>query len=126
MRSVEHAPAAIEMLTHQHATFRQCATPGSALNLQRAVLDVHRVVLIDHAFVLQRKDALQILPRRGQEGTPWLSRRNSKLAVQFGDVTLSQKTVGFLHGSDPPQPQLLRQTSLPGAEVALAASARLR
>jgi hypothetical protein len=38
---------------------------------------------------------------------------------------LAQKDIGRFHRRDPLQPQLLRQPSLPGAEVAFAATPRL-
>src|SRR5256885_15741588 len=74
VRPVENTPAAIEMLADQHAAVSQRATPFGLLNLQRAVVDAHGVVLVDHAVVLQRKNALQILSRGGHKGALRLRR----------------------------------------------------
>jgi hypothetical protein len=40
-----------------------------------------------------------------------------KAAIELGHVVFPQKPVRLLQASDAVQPQLLRQTSLPGSEV---------
>src|SRR6202140_5399870 len=65
-------------------------------------------------------------PLAGTKALSGLRRRDGKLAVQLGNAVLAQEAIGFLHRGDPAQSQLLRQPALPGAEVPLAASARLR
>src|SRR5216684_1576408 len=123
VRPVAHAPGAVQVFADQHAAFGQRASPFGLLHLQRAVGYPHGVVLVHHAFLLHGENAFQILAAGGNKGAFRLRGRHRKLAVQLGNVALPQEAICFLHGGDPPQPQLLRQPSLPGTEVPLAAPA---
>src|SRR5216683_2632275 len=125
VRPVAHAPGAVQVFADQHAAFGQRASPFGLLHLQRAVGYPHGVVLVHHAFLLHGENAFQILAAGGNKGAFRLRGRHRKLAVQLGNVALPQEAICFLHGGDPPQPQLLRQPSLPGTEVPLAAPACL-
>lgn len=60
------------------------------------------------------------------QGTATPRRRHLKAPVELSDLVFAQEPVGRFQRRDPMQPQLLRQASLPGAEVALRTPARLR
>src|SRR5262249_52022724 len=117
---------AVQMFMQEDPAARQSAAPADRLDLQPPFSELHGVVAGHRALVLKRKDEIQIPPPAGQEGTARLRRGNAKTSIELGDVLLAQELVRrFLRG-DPAQAQLLRQPSLPGAEVALRAPARLR
>ena len=65
--------------------------------------------------------------RRGQavKAVPRCAAGTWKRRVELGHVVLAQKAVGFRKGADPVPPELLRQPSLPGPEVAFQAAPRL-
>ena len=71
------------------------------------------------------EDQVEVAARAGGEGGAALRRRHLEAAVELGHVVLAQKAVGFRKGADPVQPELLRQPSLPGPEVAFRAAPRL-
>jgi len=49
------------------------------LDLQRAVGDVHRIILVHHAFLLHGKNTIQILPADRNKGALRLRRRHGKI-----------------------------------------------
>jgi hypothetical protein len=81
-------------------------------------------IAVDHALVLQRENPPQILPPSGKNALSGCC-RHRKLPVELRDVVFPQETVGLFPRANPAQPQFLRQPSLPGADVALTAPARL-
>src|SRR6266478_720468 len=58
VRPVEDTPRAIQVFAHQHVTLGQRVSPFGLFDLQRAVGDAHGVVLVHHALLLYRKNAL--------------------------------------------------------------------
>ena len=116
----------IEMLMHPHRATRQGRSPAHRFDLQAEMLKAHGVVPIHGPLKLQAENEIQVLPAPGQKGRSPFCGAHLKTAIELGDVVFSQKPVRFLHARDAMQPQLLGQTSLPGAEVALAATPRLR
>jgi hypothetical protein len=106
------------MLTHERI-WPACLAIGSSRSA------AYRIVLVHHPLLLDREDAFQVFLQAGIKAISGCTAatRNSG---ELGDVALAQKAVGLLRGGDAAQPQLLRQPPLPGAEVTLAASARLR
>src|ERR1019366_8152418 len=114
------------MFVDGHAGTGKRVAPRCFLNLQDPVADLDRVVAVHHAFLLHRKDPLQVLASPPQKGAARLRRRNTESPVELRDVFLAQKPVRCFWRSDSAQAQLLRQTPLPGAKTPLAASSRLR
>src|ERR1700739_3088446 len=108
-------------MNHDRAS-RQRTAPAHLLDLQDQVLEADRVVSVDGALQLQREDQIQIPTPAGDKRSARLGRGNLKAPIELGDIFLAQKAVGFCHGAQTPQPELLREASLPGAEVALTTS----
>src|SRR5436309_10483502 len=102
------------------------ARQRTASNLQAEMLKAHRVVSIHRPLKLQTEHQIQVLTSPRQKRRSPFRRAHLKSAIELRDVVLTQKLIRFLHAADAVQPQLLRQTSLPGAEIALASSTRLR
>src|SRR3974390_1546950 len=126
MRPVANTPAPLQVLVHGDVAARQRPAPSLPLDLQAQVLHAHRVVATHRALIVQREDLLQVAPWTASEGRAPLRRPHLKALIELGDVVLAQKAIGLLHRGDPAQPQLLRQPSLPGPEVALRTAPRLR
>src|SRR5712692_423788 len=126
VRSVIHTQPPVRVLAHQHSAARQRTAPAHPIHLQDPLAHRQSVVPVHHALVLHREDALQVFPASRRKRALRLRRRHRKAPVELRQVTLPQKAVGFVHRANPAQPQLLRQTPLPGAEVPLAAPPRLR
>src|SRR5260370_190511 len=126
VRSVIHTQPPVRVLAPQHSAARQRTAPAHPIHLQDPLAHRQSVVPVHHALVLHREDALQVFPASRRKRALRLRRRHRKAPVELRQVTLPQKAVGFFHRGDPAQPQLLRQTPLPGAEVPLAASPCLR
>jgi len=121
MRPVVYAPGAVQMLTHEHTAFGQRASPLALLDLQRTVLSWFTTRSCWTAKMRSRS-----FPQAGIKAISRAAPPRRKISGELGDVALALKAVGLLRGGDAAQPQLLRQPPLPGAEVTLAASARLR
>src|SRR5712692_5401114 len=126
VRSVIHTPPPVQVFAGDHPATGQRAAPVHPIDLQHAPTHAHRVVPVHHPLVLHREDALQVLAAGRHKRAFRLRRRHRKAPVELREVTLPQKPVGFFHRGDPSQPQLLWQPSLPGAEIPLASSPRLR
>ena len=120
------AEASIQVLMHGHAAARQAGSPAHRLDLQAEILNADGVVPIHRALELQREDQIQIAAAARHERAARLRRPHLKTAVELGHVVFPQKRIRRFQRRDPGQPQFLRQTSLPGPEVALTASPRLR
>src|SRR6266446_10146424 len=90
------------------------------------MLKAHGVVPIHGPLKLQAENEIQVLPAPGQKGRSPFCGAHLKTAIELDDVVFSQKPVRLLHADDALQSQLLRQTSLPGSKVALAAAPCLR
>src|SRR5580700_7793345 len=56
---------------------------------------------------------------------PWLRCGYRKASIELRNVALSQKLIGARHTLNSPEPQLLGESPLPGAEVAFASPASL-
>jgi len=83
--------------------FRHCVL----LDLQRAVGDVH-VLSGSHTRLLHGKNTIQILPADRNKGALRL-RRATEICGSARQCSAREEAVGFLHGGDLAQPQLLRQ-----------------
>src|SRR5205085_2985848 len=116
----------VQMLMHSHRAARQARAPAHRFDLQAEMLKAHRVVSIHRPLKLQTEHPIQVLTSPRQKRRSPFRRAHLKSAIELRDVVLTQKLIRFLHAADAVQPQLLRQTSLPGAEIALASSTRLR
>jgi hypothetical protein len=81
----------------------QGGSPGSLGDLQDTILDLHGVVAVDDAFVLDREDALQTAPGRGQEGAAPLGRRDREAAVKLPDIVVPQELIGLFRRGDSAQ-----------------------
>ena len=109
------------MLVHHDVSAGQGGAPTHRLDLQDEILQGDRVAAIGRALVLHREDAIEVTTCTAGESRAALTGGNLEAAVELGDIVLAQKTVGCLQGGDPIQPELLRQASLPGGEVAFRA-----
>ena len=74
---------------------------------------------------MDRKNAVQMEMRDGDEGRTGLGCGNRKLPIELRNVG-PQEMVGFLDGANVAYSQLLRQSSLPSPEVRFTTAARLR
>src|ERR1700720_2412491 len=101
---------------HNLAACQRCP-PAHPLDLQAEILKAHRVVAVHAAFELQRENPLQVTPPAGPKSISPLPGRDLKTAVKLGDVIFSQKPVRCLQRPELAQSHLLRQATLPGAEV---------
>src|ERR1700745_3368077 len=115
MRTVMNRESSIQVLAQDHATAGQRPPPTRLLDLVDLLIQLHRVIPIHHALMLDREDPVQISAPRRQECRPRLWGWHRKAAVEFCDVTLSQELIRLFPGADPRHSQLLRQPSLPGA-----------
>src|SRR5438105_13354640 len=113
------------VLTQARATSGQRPPPSRLLDLLHLLIQLHRVIAIHHSLMLNREDPVQIPALHPQERRPWLLGHDGKAPIEFPEIVLPQESIRFLHCSDPRHPQLLRQASLPGAEISLTAPARL-
>src|ERR1017187_2317689 len=116
----------VQVLMDDRLASGHCMAPVGALELHNQVVKACGVVLINCALESLRKNHFQIPVPAGYKRRSALCCRNRKTAVELGDVVLIEKVVGRFQSSDPAQSQLLRQSSLPGGEVAFRASPRLR
>src|ERR1035438_1966064 len=116
----------VQVLMDDHLASSQGGTPLGTLELHNHVVKAHRVIPINGALVALREDHLQVPVPAGYKRRSSLGCGNRETAVELGDVVLIEKYVGPFQCSDPAQAQLLGKSSLPGREVALRASPRLR
>src|SRR5512138_2884289 len=123
--TVGNSERSVQVLMYLCRTAGQGGAPAYWLNLQAQVLDTYRVVAVDGSFELQRENQIQIFTRPGHKRCATLRRRHLKARLELGDVLLTQKAIGRLQTADSPQPQLLGQAALPGAEVAFRPTPRL-
>ena len=79
---------------------------------------MHGVVFVHRPLVLQRKDQIEIFSSHRQERVADLRCCHGKTPIELGDVAFAQKFVGRGQAFDSKQPQLLRQTALPGTKTA--------
>src|SRR5208283_5067730 len=100
--------------------------PLGTLDLHDQVVKTYGVIPVNCALESLRKDHFQIPVSAGYERGTSLRCRNRKTLIELSDVVIVEEAVGRFQRSDPAQSQLLGQPSLPGREVALRASPRLR
>jgi hypothetical protein len=93
------------------------ARQRTRFDLQAEVLKAHGVVPIHRTLKLQAENEVQVLTSAGQKCRSPFRSAHLKAAIELGHVVFPQKPVRLLQASDAVQPQLLRQTSLPGSEV---------
>jgi len=117
LRPVGDGKSAIEMLMHPDRAARQGRAPAHRFDLQAEVLKAHGVVPIHRTLKLQAENQVQVLTSAGQKCRSPFRSAHLKAAIELGHVVFPQKPVRLLQASDAVQPQLLRQTSLPGSEV---------
>ena len=111
--SVAETQSSVQMSMHRDLAAGQGAAPLQRLDPQTEILKLHRIVTVDHPRMLQRENALQVLPRQGDKGAAALARRRPESAVELPNIFLPRKTVGLFDGLDAAQPQFLRQAPLP-------------
>src|SRR5262249_23934158 len=116
--AVSNSEGSIQGLVYGDRTGGQGGPPTGACNLQSTVLKAHRVVSVHGGFELQREDQVQISAGAAHKRTATRRSRHLKASLELANVVFAQKTIGCLQSADFAQPQLLRQTPLPGAEVA--------
>jgi hypothetical protein len=113
------------MLVHHHRAACQTRSPAHRFDLQAEVLKVDRVVPVHRTLELQGEDEIQIAAATGHKRAAPFCGLHLEAAVKLGHVVLPQKRIGCLQRLDSEQPQFLRQSSLPGPEIVLAATPRL-
>src|ERR1700756_3967863 len=113
------------MLVNDHRASGQCASPAHLVDLQGEVLEADRVVAANSALELERKNQVQIAARAGRKSGATLSWRHLEVPIELGNVVLAQEAIGVRDGGDSMETELLRQTSLPGAEASFRAATRL-
>ena len=86
-------------------------------DLQNQPLVAHRVVVADDTVFLHAQ-RIPDIPRKRHKGGGLIFRHLDEPGVMLGEVDLFQKSVGILHGRDPPGSQFLRQTFLKRAKHA--------
>jgi hypothetical protein len=103
---------------NDHPASGQGMAPVGALELHHQVVKAYGVVLVNGALVVLREDHFQVPVPAGNKRRTSLRCRNREEAVELGDVVIVEKLVGPFQCSDPAQAQLLRESALPGGEVA--------
>src|SRR5689334_19551567 len=95
-------------------------------NLQHTIGKLDRVVLRNHAFVLNGKDPIQGQMRYWNKGRALLRCTDRELPIEFRDVLASQKVIGLIDGPDMTDTEFLRQPALPGTKASFTPASRLR
>ncbi len=93
MREVADRHAAVQMLVYNNSLYCQRVAPARFVQLEYAVFQRDRVVVMDSALMLRAENPIQIFTQSPHKGTPFLRRRNSKLAVELGDVITLEKLI---------------------------------
>ena len=75
----------------------QGGSPRGLVDLQATILHLDGVVPVDHALLLDRKNAVQVPPRTGQKRAAALDRLDGEAAVALPDIVLAQEAVGLVH-----------------------------
>src|SRR5260370_30956817 len=88
VRAVVHRQGTFQVLAHHHPASRQRAPPARALDLQNAVGQADGVVAVHHLLVLQRENALQVLPAGGHKSALLVRRPPPKPAAALRHVAL--------------------------------------
>src|SRR5438876_11493649 len=104
MRSKTNRDTAVEKLMDRNGAASQRVPPARFLNLQNAVVQSNRVVLINGSLVLDREYPVQIPASCAHECAARSRRHHRKPPVELAHIFLSQEPVGFLHTLDPPNP----------------------
>jgi hypothetical protein len=94
--------ASVQVLMDLHRHARQRMAPPSLLDLKHPVVQVHRVVLVDHAFLLQAENVIQILAPHRNKRAPPLRGSHAKPLVEFLHI-VAEKFIGFLQLGNPAQ-----------------------
>src|SRR5215472_7093501 len=114
------------MLVHADRATSQGRAPAHWLDLQAQILNAHRVVAIHGTLELQCKDQIEVLAAASHKRTATLGSLHLKASIELSDIVFAQKAIGRLQTANSPQPQLLRQPSLPSAEITFGTAAGLR
>src|SRR5207244_780130 len=126
VRPVTKTQSSVQVLVRSHAATGKTASPLHRLDLQSQVQKADGVIAVDGALELQGEDTLEVTLGARHKGASPLRRRHLEAAIELRRIALLQKAIGLGQGGASGQPQLLRQASLPGSEVALTAAPRLR
>src|SRR2546421_13002984 len=125
MRTKGDRNVLVQMLMNGNSTTGERRAQLTTLELPDLVGETHRVIAGHDALVLEREHQVEILtPERHESSAPltgWLT----ETLVELRHVLLPQKAIGLRQSFDLPHPQFRRQSSLPGAEAAFTAPARL-
>src|SRR5438045_9262108 len=113
------------MLVNGDATTGEGRAQLTALELPGLVGETDRIIAGHDTLVLQRENQVQILAPERHESSAPLTGRLTETLIELLHILLPKKTIGLLQSLDLLRPQLRRQTSLPGAEAAFTAPARL-
>src|SRR5437763_8381811 len=116
MGSVMNTPGLVQMLTNQHPTSGHTEAEALLRDLQTAAVKPHRVVVVDCSFVMLGENLVQIVAGIGQKGRPRLFGLDAEARIVQDAPVLPEKLVRRFDRCDVAQPELLRQTYLPGAE----------
>jgi hypothetical protein len=98
--AVRKGESSVQVLVHRHGASRQGRPPPHRLNLQRQVLNIHGVVPVDRALVLQCEDQVQILARAAHKRAATFLGRDLEAPIERGDVVLAQEAIGGFQRSD--------------------------
>src|SRR5947208_10834463 len=90
--------SSIQVLAQGHAAPRQRSAPKRLLDLQHPLIELHGVVAIHHALVLEGEDPIQVPPTRRHKRCPALHGPHRKAPVEFRHVVLAQE-----NGWPPPE-----------------------
>src|SRR5437016_6105195 len=126
VRPVTKTQSSVQVLVRSHAATGKTASPRHRLDLQSQVQKADGDIAVDGALELQGEDTLEVTLGARHKGASSLRRRHPEAAIELSQVVLPQEAIGLGQGGASGQPQLLRQASLPGSEVALTAAPRLR
>src|SRR5882762_5473433 len=108
------------MLIDFNAAAGERVPPFCLVDLEHSVFESDCIVACDDSFPLKREDEIEVPVPDTQKGIAWMAAATAKRPFVFRDVVLSKKAVGIFHAVNSSQPQLLRQTLLPGLIAPLA------
>ena len=107
VRSIHDGESAIELLQHQNVAPGESRSPRRRLNLQNHVSQPDGVVVIDRAFMLNRKDTIQIQRARWNKRRSRLRSGNRETAIEPIQILLPKQRVRRFQGRDIAKTQFL-------------------
>src|SRR5947207_10546574 len=125
MRTKGNRNRLVQMLVNGDSATGERRAQLTTFELPGLIGETHRVIAGDDALVVQGEDQVKVFASQRHESSPALTGRLTETLIELLHILLPEKTVGLLQSIDLTGAQFRRQPSLPGAEAAFTAPARL-